>query len=121
VGGKRPGWQATCHRSKRRDGADLDLPVLEELRQAHALRTGKSQIDLAGDTAREQGQVLRPADARDEEVQVMNLRRIDLDERTRQEVRLLLVVTPPKRRRRLVRDARGSGLEPGSNETTCCL
>src|SRR4029077_13313116 len=49
--------------------------------------------DLAGDTALEQGQVLRPADARDEEVQVVKLRRIDLDERTRKEVRLLLVVT----------------------------
>src|SRR4029077_5947039 len=49
--------------------------------------------DLAGDTALEQGQVLRPADARDEEVQGVKLRRIDLDERTRKEVRLLLVVT----------------------------
>ena len=75
------------------NGADHELPVLEELRQAYALRTGVSKIDLAGDAALEQRQMFRPADARDQEVQVMELCRVDLDERPRKEIRLLLVVT----------------------------
>jgi hypothetical protein len=75
------------------NGADLELPVLEELRQAYALRTGGREIDRAGDAALEQRQMFRPADARDQEVQIMELRRVGLDERTQQKIRLLLVVT----------------------------
>src|ERR1700752_2528426 len=37
--------------------------------------------------------MFRPADARDQEVQIMELCRVDPDERTRQKIRLLLVVT----------------------------
>ena len=78
------------------NGADLELAVFEELRQAYALRTSESKIEFASDAPLEQRQMFRAADARDQEVQVMDLPRIDLDERTRQEVRLLLVV-PLKR------------------------
>ena len=58
------------------NGADLELPVLEELRQAYALRTGVREIDLAGDAPLEQRQMFRPADAGDQEVQIMELRRV---------------------------------------------
>ena len=74
------------------NGADVDLAVLDEVRQPHALGAGESEIDLAGDAPLEQRQMFRPADARDQQVQVMELRRVDLDERPRKEIRLLLVV-----------------------------
>jgi hypothetical protein len=74
------------------NGADLKLAVLKQLGQANALRTGVREIELAGDASLEQRQVLRSADAPDQQVHIMGLRRIDLDERPRQEIGLLLVV-----------------------------
>ena len=75
------------------DGPDFQLPVFEELRQANALRTGEREIELASDAPLEQRQMFRPADASDQEMQVMELRRVGLDECPGEEIRLLLVVT----------------------------
>jgi hypothetical protein len=50
------------------NGADLELPVCDELRQTDALRTGESEINLAGDPTLEKRQVLRPAHTRDQQV-----------------------------------------------------
>ncbi len=75
------------------NGADLELPVLEELRQAYALRTGIREVDLSGDASLEQRQMFWPAHAGNQEVQIMELRRVRLDQRTGQKIRLLLIIT----------------------------
>jgi hypothetical protein len=54
--------------------------------------TGICEIDLAGNAPLEERQMLRPADARDQQVQIVELCRVDLDERPRQKISLLLVV-----------------------------
>src|SRR5208337_5318446 len=72
---------------------DFEFAVLEKLRQTYALRTGEREIELASDAPLEQRQMFRPADAPDQEMQVMELRRVGLDERPGEEIRLLLVVT----------------------------
>ena len=41
------------------DGADLERAVLQELRDAQALRAGVGEVELAGDAALEQVEVLR--------------------------------------------------------------
>ncbi len=64
------------------NGADVQLPIVEQLREPQTLWARKGEIELAGDTPLEQREVLGPADAPDEHVQVMDLRRIDLHERT---------------------------------------
>ena len=74
------------------DGAYFQQPVFQELRDPHALGAGIGKVELAGDAALEQVQVLHPAHARDDHVQVMQARRIGLGQRPRQEIGLLLVV-----------------------------
>ena len=59
------------------DGADREFSVLEKLRKPQALRSGEGKVDLFGDAEFEQREVLRPADARDDQVQVVDLSRID--------------------------------------------
>ena len=87
------------------DRADLELAVLEQLRHAQALRTGEGEIHAPGDAALEQRQVLGRLMAGDEQMQIVHLRRVDLSERARQEVRLLLVVA-------LERDAIAGAQQP---------
>ncbi|MCY1243286.1 hypothetical protein D9M72_562940 [compost metagenome] len=74
------------------DRAHLELPVLQELRDADALRPRVREIQLARDAAFEQVEMLDPAHARNDHVERIHARRIDLRERARQEVSLLLVV-----------------------------
>jgi hypothetical protein len=42
------------------DGADVDGAVFDQLSDAHALRPGVSQVELGGDAAFEQVEMLRP-------------------------------------------------------------
>ena len=74
------------------DRADFEDAVLQELRDAQALRAGKREVELSGDAALEEIEMLGAAHARNDEMQVVDDFRIDLRERTRQEIRLLLVV-----------------------------
>ena len=75
------------------NGADFDGPVADHLGHPNALRAGEGQIELAGDAALEEVEVLRQADRRDQHVQVMDHRRIHRRERPGEEIRLLLVVS----------------------------
>jgi hypothetical protein len=59
------------------DGTDREFSVLEKLREPQALRSGEGKVNLFGDTEFEQREVLRLADARDDQVQVVDLSRID--------------------------------------------
>ncbi|MNZ25712.1 hypothetical protein D3C78_428820 [compost metagenome] len=74
------------------DGADFQQAVLQQLADAQALRTGEGEVELAGDAPFEQVQVLGAADAGHDHVQVVQAPRVDLGQRTREEVGLLLVV-----------------------------
>ena len=74
------------------DRADLELALCEQLRHAQALRSCEAEIRAARDAALEQRQVLGTADARNQQVQVVHLRRIDLHERAREKVGLFLIV-----------------------------
>ncbi len=56
------------------------------------MRAGEREVELSGDAALEEIQVFGAADGRDDQVQAVDDRRIDLGERARQEIRLLLVV-----------------------------
>jgi hypothetical protein len=73
--------------------ADLQRALLQELRDAQALRAGEREIELAGDAALEQVEVLRQADARHDHVQALHLAGIDLHQGAREEVGLFLIVT----------------------------
>jgi hypothetical protein len=74
------------------DRADFEDAVLQELRDAQALRAGIREVELSGDAALEEIEMLGAAHARNDEMQVVDDFRIDLREGTRQEIRLFLVV-----------------------------
>ena len=74
------------------DRADFQQAVFEQLADAQALGAGEGEIELAGDAAFEQVQMLGAADAGHDHVQVVELFRVGLGQRTRKEIRLLLVV-----------------------------
>ena len=73
--------------------ADVYLFPSSRSRQAYALPGRRKRDRFCGHVMLEQRQMLRPADAGDQQVQVMEFRRVGLDKRTRKEVRLLLVVS----------------------------
>jgi hypothetical protein len=73
-------------------GAHLQRAFLQELRNAQALGAGEREVQLVGDAALEQVEVLGQADAGHDHVQALDLARIDLHERAGQKIRLLLVV-----------------------------
>ena len=58
--------------------ADLQLSVFEQLGHAQALRTGKREIELAGNALFEQRQVFGTTDGGNQQVDVVQLERIDL-------------------------------------------
>ncbi|GAB3389502.1 hypothetical protein GCM10027514_32370 [Azotobacter armeniacus] len=66
--------------------------VLHQLADAQALRAGEGEVELAGNAALEQVEVLGAADAGHDHVQIVQPAGIDLGQRAGQEVRLLLVV-----------------------------
>ncbi len=74
------------------DRADFEQAVFKQLANAQALWPREGKIQLAGDAALEQVQVLCTADAGHDHVQVVQAPRVDLGQRTREEVGLLLVV-----------------------------
>ena len=74
------------------DGADFEQAVLQELRDAQALRAGIGEVELVGDAPLEQVEVLGQADARHDQVHVVHPGRVDLGQRTGKKVGLLLIV-----------------------------
>ncbi|MNV09412.1 hypothetical protein D3C71_999020 [compost metagenome] len=74
------------------DRADFQQAVFEQLADAQALGAGEREVELAGDAAFEQVQVLGASDAGHDHVQVMQLRGVGLGQGTGKEIRLLLVV-----------------------------
>ena len=73
-------------------GAHLQHAVLQQLRDAQALGAGKGEIELVGDAALEQVEVLRQAYARHDHVQFIDLVGVQLHHGAGQEVGLFLVV-----------------------------
>lgn len=74
------------------DRADFQLAVFQQLRDAQALRAGECEIDLARDALFEEREMLGPADAGEQQVDVVHARGIELREGARQKIRLLLIV-----------------------------
>ena len=74
------------------DRADRDLTVAGELREARCLRAGKRKIQPRRDAALEHVEVLRKREDRLHDMQVMDPRAVDLSQRAREEVGLLLIV-----------------------------
>lgn len=63
------------------DGADFEQAIFQQLADAQALRAGKGKVELAGDTAFEQVQVLGTANAGHDHVQVVQAPGVDLGQR----------------------------------------
>lgn len=55
------------------NGADFELAVFQELRKPQTLRTGESEVDLLRDAHLEQGKMLGTANARNDQVQIVDL------------------------------------------------
>ena len=55
------------------DRSEIKLLVLKELSNSQALRTGVGKINLVRDAVLEEVQVFRPADAGNQQVNIMNL------------------------------------------------
>ncbi|MNG05946.1 hypothetical protein D3C84_891630 [compost metagenome] len=64
------------------DRADFQQAVFEQLADAQALGAGEGEVELAGDAAFEQVQVLGAPDAGHDHVQVMQLRGVGLGQGT---------------------------------------
>jgi hypothetical protein len=75
------------------DSANLELAILQQLRDAQALRTGESEIHLLGNAQLKQREMLRSTDALNNQVQILKPLRIDLNKRSRQEISLFLIVS----------------------------
>jgi hypothetical protein len=73
------------------DRADFQQAVFEQLADAQALGAGEGEVELAGDAAFEQIQVLGATDAGHDHVQIMQLAGSALASE-REKIRLLLVV-----------------------------
>ena len=71
---------------------NFENAVLQELRNAQALRAGVGEVELARDAMFEQVEMLRAADAGNDHVQLVDDVGIHLGQRAGQEVCLLLVV-----------------------------
>ena len=74
------------------DRADLDLPVLDELREARALRSGKREVDLLRQSLLEQLHVARQCEHGLHDVQIAHTLRRTACKRLGKEIRLLLIV-----------------------------
>ncbi len=72
--------------------ADLDAPGRHQPGQARALRPRETEVELRGDAVLEEVEMLRQRQHRLHHVQVVHSLRIDLHQRPRKEVGLLLVV-----------------------------
>ena len=75
------------------DGADLDGPVRDQPGHPHALLPSEGEVDPPADPLLEHIQMLGQADRGDQQVQVMDRRGIQLRERPREEISLLLVIS----------------------------
>jgi len=75
------------------DGADLDGAVGDQPGHPHALLPGVGEVDPPADSLLEDVQMLGQADRGDQQVQVMDCRGIQLRERPREEISLLLVIS----------------------------
>ncbi len=64
------------------NGADFEDTVFKQLRYPQALRACEGEIDLLRDPQLEQRELLRPADAGNDQMQVMQFLWIDPDQRT---------------------------------------
>ena len=85
---KKPGVQLDV----RMDCTNLENAIFQQLSNAKALRARKGKVNLLRDAKLEESEMLRTADTCDDEVDVVDFLCVDLHQRTRQEVRLLLVV-----------------------------
>ncbi len=74
------------------DGADSDLPLLHQVRHAHALGARVREIELACDALLEHVQMLRQGNVRLHDVQVVDEPRIHLGQAGSEKVRMLLIV-----------------------------
>jgi hypothetical protein len=74
------------------DGANLELTVFKQLRNAQALGARESEIKLACDAFFKDIEVLAAPYARHDHMQVVNFRWADFREHAGKEIRLLLVV-----------------------------
>ncbi len=72
--------------------APISSSVLKELRNAQALRTGEGEVDLARDVPLEKRQVLAAADARNQQMQVMDFLRIYVGKGAGKKIGLLLII-----------------------------
>ena len=68
------------------------FPSSNNCGDAQALRTGVGEIDFLRDTQLKQGEMFGPADTRNDQMQIVNLFRIDLYQGTRKEISLFLVI-----------------------------
>src|SRR6201991_3675330 len=73
--------------------ANGELAILQQLRHAQALWSSESKIHFLSNTQFKECEMFRTTNARNNQVQIMNLLRIDLDQRSGQEISLFLIVS----------------------------